>query len=75
MSNKILDGMILDVIPAYEWDGIYRDQLKIASKPLTNEGLHLIAKNNSESKRLIEQFNEGLKAMRKNGTYSQLLLK
>jgi len=77
VSNKVIDGMVLDVIPAYEYtrDGIYRDQLKIASKPLTNEGLRLIAKNNPESKKLIEHFNEGLKAMKKNDIYSQLLLK
>lgn len=77
VSNKVIDGMILDVIPAYEYtrDGIYRDQLKIASKPLTDEGLRLIAKNNPESKKLIEHFNEGLKAMKKNDIYSQLLLK
>ena len=77
MSNKVIDGMILDVIPAYEYtrNGIYRDQLKIVSKPLTNEGLRLIAKNNPESKKLIEHFNEGLKAMKKNDIYSQLLLK
>ena len=77
VSNKVIDGMVLDVIPAYQYtkDGIYRDQLKIASKPLTNEGLRLIVKNNPESKKLIEQFNEGLKAIKKNDTYSQLLLK
>lgn len=69
--------MILNVIPAHEYtkNGIYLNQLKIASKPLTNEGLRLIAKNNSESKKLLEQFNEGLKALKKNGTYNQLLLK
>lgn len=41
VSNKVIDGMLLDVIPAYEYtmDGIYQDQLKVASKPLTNEGL------------------------------------
>ncbi len=77
VSNKRIDGMVLDVIQAYEYtkDSIYQDLLKVVSKPLTNEGLRLIAKNDSESKKLIEHFNEGLKAIKKNGTYSQLLLK
>lgn len=76
VSNKNIDGMVLDVIPAYEYtkNSVYQDLLKVASKPLTNEGLRLIAKNNPESKKLIEHFNEGLKAIKKNGTYSQLLL-
>jgi polar amino acid transport system substrate-binding protein len=75
--SKLIDGMILNVIPAYEYskDGIYRDQLKIASKPLTNEGLRLIAKNNPESKKLIEKFNEGLQDIKENGIYNQLLMK
>lgn len=77
VSKKVIDGMILDVISAFEYtkDGIYRDQLKVASGPLTNEGLRLIAINNPESKKLIEQFNEGLKSLKENGTYNQLLLK
>jgi polar amino acid transport system substrate-binding protein len=77
VRNKVIDGMILNVIPAHEYtkNAIYLNQLKIASTPLTNEGLRLIAKNNPESKKLIEQFNEGLKALKKNGTYHQLLLK
>lgn len=76
-SNKAIDGMILDVIPAYEYakSGIYQGRLKIVSKPLTNEGLRLIAKNNPESKKLIEHFNEGLEAIKKNDIYSKLLLK
>jgi polar amino acid transport system substrate-binding protein len=77
VNNDLISGMILDMMSAYEYikNGIYRDQLKIASKPLNNEGLVLIAKNNPESKKLIEQFNEGLEAIQKNGTYTQLLLK
>ena len=77
VSNKVIDGIILDMIPAYKYtkNGLYRDRLKVISMPLTNAGLRLIAKNNSESKKLIEKFNEGLKDLKKNGIYSQLLLK
>lgn len=77
VSNNVIGSMLLDVIPAYEYirDGLYRDKLKIASKPLTTEGLRLIAKNNPESEKLIKHFNEGLKAMKNNDVYSQLLSK
>lgn len=77
VSNNVIDGMILSMIPAYEYtkSGPYQDLLRVASEPLTKEGLRLIAKNNPESKKLIEQFNEGLKAIRKNGIYNQILLK
>jgi len=73
--NNVIDGMILDMIPAYETAKFYRNQLKIASIPLTREGLRLIAKDTPESKRLIDQFNEGLKTDKKNGTYDRLLAK
>ncbi len=77
VSNNVIDGMILSLITAYEYtkNGPYQNLLKVVSKPLTNDGLRLIAKKNPESKKLIEQFNEGLKAIKKNGVYNQLLLK
>lgn len=77
VSNKVIDGMVLDVISAYEYthNGFYQNQLKIASGLLLDEGLRLIAKNNPDSKKVIEQFNEGLKTLKKNGVYNQLLTK
>lgn len=75
--NHVIDGMILDAIPAYEYtkSTLYQNQLKIASAPLNREGLRLIAKNNHDSKELIVKFNEGLILIKKNGVYSQLLSK
>lgn len=77
VRNHLVAGMILDLIPAYEYmeNGLHQNQLKVASVPLDNEGLHLIAENNSDSKKLIYHFNEGLKALKKNGIYDQLLEK
>lgn len=76
VSSNVIDGMLLDLIPAYEYttSSLYRGQLKIVSPPLTNEGLCLIAIKNPESIKLIDRFNEGLKAIKKNGIYAQLLL-
>lgn len=77
VSNNVIDGIILNMMPAYEYtkSSFYRDFLKIITPPLTSEGLRLIAKDNPESKVLIDKFNEGLKSIKKNGIYSQLLLK
>lgn len=75
--NQEIDGMILDDISAYQFttSPLYQDKLRIASAPLTREGLRLIVKNNPESKELIDKFNEGLKTLKKDGAYNQLLLK
>jgi len=74
--NNVIDGMFVSELTAYEYTrGIYQEQLEIVSVPLTNVGLRLIAKNNPESKKLIAQFNEGLKLIKTNGIYSHLLSK
>lgn len=77
VNTHRIDGMILNFIIASEYtkNGIYKDQLKIVTNPLTKEGLCLIAKNTVESKKFIEKFNEGLKNVKKDGTYKKLLLK
>lgn len=77
VSDQVIDGMILRMLSAYEYtkNDLFRDRLKIISIPLNNDGLRLIAKNDQESKKLIEQFNEGLKTIKKNGIYSKLILK
>jgi polar amino acid transport system substrate-binding protein len=76
LSNAI-DGAILNGLIAnqYAKRGLYQHQLKIVSPPLNKEGLGLIAKDNGESKKLIEMFNDGLKALQESGAYDQLLQK
>lgn len=75
--NKKIDGMILDMILAEEYvrSGLYTNELKIVSTPLTREGLRLIVKNNEHSKKLIQEFDSGLSSLKKSGRYNQLLLK
>ncbi len=77
VANNAIDGMVLGMIPAYEYvsSGLYRGRLKVVSDPLTNDGLRLIAKRDPKSEKLIVRFNEGLKDIKKNGVYSQLLSK
>lgn len=75
MNN--IDGAILNqMLAKHVADrGIYKDDLDIVSLPLNKDGLAMIAKNTPESKKIIEKFNQGLKAIQKNGTYDQLLQK
>lgn len=77
VSNHVIQGMILNLIPAYEYteNGLYQNQLKVVTAPLNQDGLRLITKNNPDSKELIKHFNAGLKAIKKNGTYKKKLSK
>lgn len=76
LVNGVIDGMVLDFLQAYEYtQGSYAGRLKIATLPLTNDGLRLIAVDNLQSQKLVNRFNSGLKAIRKNGTYDALLQK
>lgn len=75
--NKDIDGMVLNMMAAYEFtnSSLYRNQLKVISTPLNNYGLSLIVKNDPEYKKLIIQFNKGLKDLKKNGAYNKLLIR
>ncbi len=77
VSNGFIDGMVLNMIPAYEYakNDYYNDRLKVVSKPLNNEGLRLIAKDNKKSRKIIDEFNKGLEAIKKNGVYDKLIKK
>lgn len=50
---------------------LYTDRLKIVTLPLSNKGLRLITLKGRHPS-LIEHFNKGLEALRKNGTYQEL---
>ena len=72
-ANRI-DGAIFPVIPAYTYtQTFYKNELKIATLPLTNEGIRLVTSNNSKGTALMKAFNEGLKSLKQNGTYKAML--
>jgi polar amino acid transport system substrate-binding protein len=74
LSEGRIDGAIFPAIPAYTYvHTFYKNELKIASLPLTNEGIRLVARKDKVGEKLIKQFNEGLETLRQNGTYHQLL--
>ena len=66
--------MILPALVAYTYiKTFYANRLKVATGPLTVEGLRLIAIKDENGRILIEYFNEGLKALKENGTYDELI--
>lgn len=76
LDKNIIDGVILDLLPAYLYTtGIYAGRLKIVTPPLNDAGLRLITRRTPDSRELIQDFNSGLKTVQKNGTYDTLLKK
>lgn len=70
-----LDATLVGVIPAISYvHDLYRNELKIVTPPLSNEGLRMIALKD-QNKDLIEKFNRGLKKMKSNSTYEELAKK
>jgi polar amino acid transport system substrate-binding protein len=70
--SQTIDGAIVDFLNAEAYaNDLYQGKIKIATRPLTSEGLRLIALHNKNPE-LIEEFNEGLKKLKKNGRYNEL---
>lgn len=74
LRAKKIDGAIFPAIPAYTYAEIfYKNEIKIATDPLTDEGLRLVTLKNKEGNELMEKFNEGLLKLKKNGTYNNIM--
>lgn len=70
-----IDGVVLPILEAYSLiNTFYANKLRIATAPLTHEGLRLITLNNPKGKKLVTLFNEGLDEAKKDGTYEALLI-
>ncbi len=71
--HQTIDGAIIDVLSAKAYSNdLYQGQLKIATEPLNDEGLRMITKHD-EADDLIKGFNKGLKKLKQNGIYDQIL--
>lgn len=69
-----IDGAIFPTIPAHVYvSTFYSTELKIASLPLTTDGIRLMALKNSDGLFLIEEFNQGLKKLKEEKFYQKLL--
>lgn len=74
LENRQIDGVVLDAIAAYTYvNTFYKNRLRIATTPLTNEGFRLLTMNSAQGKALVEQFNDGLKKLKESGKYDELI--
>lgn len=74
LREKKIDGAIFPAIPAYTYiQSFYRQELKIATLPLSDEGVRLVTAKNEKGETLIKKFNEQLAILKQNGTYHQML--
>ncbi len=72
LTQKI-DGALIDILPAVGFcRDLYQGELKIVTPPLNDEGLRMIAKHGAATD-LIKGFNEGLRKMKRDGSYDKLL--
>jgi polar amino acid transport system substrate-binding protein len=75
VSTTTIDAAVVNVLTAEAFtQNLFQNRLKIGSPPLTQEGLRLISLQGPSSN-LIFRFNRGLKKLKENGTYSELLKK
>lgn len=75
LSYQDIDGAVLSLLPAQAFvRNLYRRVLKIASKPLNNEGLRLVVIR-GQNQKLLDHFNQGIAECKKRGIYQNLLVK
>ncbi len=74
LDNRNIDGVIIDTLQASTFlHGLYAGKFKILSPPLVKEGIELYLHQNKESEPFLKLFNEGLRDLRKSGTYHELI--
>ena len=70
-----IDGAIVDILSAEAFtQDLFQDQLKIATPPLTQEGVRILAMKNHKPE-LIKIFDRGLARLQSNGKYAELAKK
>ncbi len=75
ITQGVLDGAIVDILSAEAYtQDIFQGQLKIATPPLTQEGVRLLAMKD-HTPELIKIFDRGLARLKENGKYSELAKK
>jgi polar amino acid transport system substrate-binding protein len=70
-----IDALAVEYLQAFTYiNDLYSGQCKIVSSPLNQAGLKLVCLA-KEQAQLIKLFNEGIKELKKNGVYEELLKK
>lgn len=76
LDNDKIDGVLMEALPAFVYTKtFYPNRLKVATKPLTSDGLRLVTLKKSSNEKLINAFNEGLKTMLEDGSYDEMIKK
>lgn len=74
LEQSKIDGAIFSAMPAYLYTrGFYDRQLKIATTPLTQEGLRLVTLKGHKGEKIIQLFNDGLKSIKADGSYDRMI--
>lgn len=74
-TKGIIDGAIIDILSAEAYtQDLFQGQLKIATPPLTQEGVRILAMKNHKPE-LIKLFDRGLARLKSNGKYAELAKK
>lgn len=73
LINNQVDAVVIDAISAHTYaNGLYANQIKIVTAPLTSEGIRLVALKGQRQEELMQDFNHSLKKMIEEGTYQKL---
>lgn len=74
-TKGVIDGAIVDILSAEAYTAdLFQGQLKIATPPLTQEGVRILAMKNHKPE-LIRLFDRGLARLKSNGKYAELAKK
>jgi polar amino acid transport system substrate-binding protein len=75
LKNTLIEAAVLDKLAAVAYtNDLYQGLLKIASPPLSPEGIRLVGLYGTSAE-LIRRFNRGLSKLKSNGTYTKLAQK
>lgn len=73
-DSHSIAGVILEAQLAYTYtQALFSGKLKVATAPLIDLGIRLIARKDSHGEHLIEHFNAGLAKIKEDGDYDSLL--
>ncbi|MEX1013346.1 MAG: transporter substrate-binding domain-containing protein [Waddliaceae bacterium] len=74
LMNHTIDGVIMDALVAYVYtQGYYKGEVKIATAPLTEKGLRLVALTDPKSVELVYKFDRGLDQLVQTSRFDKLL--
>lgn len=76
LDNNKIDGVIMDTWNAHiNTRGFYAGKLRVATYPLTKQGIRLITLVDDEMEDFINRFNDGLERIKASGQYLKLIRK